>query len=267
MKRVVPGLLLALGWLLLLLSGSFLVFWAAVVLIGLIGAREYCRMTMSYELFVVDRVILVVLICLPIFAAAFAGHRAFLPSFGLFLGFCGLIAFIFYHFGRFENPLLILYRGVLGLVFIGFLASHLVLLRYLPDGANWLIILTSITAGSDTAAYLVGSRFGRHKLCPQISPKKTIEGALGGVGGGVVFALLLSLFFPVRYDWPVIFLLAIGLSFVGMAGDLLESAIKRGTGSKDSGRLLAGHGGVLDRIDSLFLSAPVLYYLLVFSGY
>jgi phosphatidate cytidylyltransferase len=266
-KRIVPGLLLAAGWLLLLMTGSFLIFWAAVLLIGVIGAREYCRMTMPTDLFESDRLLLIVLICMPILATAFVGHPVFEPAFGLFLGFCGLIAFIFYHFGRFDNPLLILYRCVLGVVFIGFLASHLVLLFALPDGAHWLAILTAITAGSDTAAYLVGSRWGKRKLCPQISPKKTVEGAIGGVGGAVVFALLLSVFFPVTWGWPIIVVLAVGLSMVGMAGDLLESAIKRGTGSKDSGRLLAGHGGVLDRIDSLFLSAPVLYYLLVFSGY
>ncbi len=267
MKRIIPGLLLAAGWLLLLMTGSFLLFWAAVVVIGLIGAREYCRMTMPTDLFESDRIVLIVLMSLPILAAAFARHPAFEQSFGLFLGFCGLIVFIFYHFGRFANPLLILYRCVLGVVFIGFLASHLVLLHALPDGVQWLAILTGVTAGSDTAAYLVGSRWGKRKLCPQISPKKTVEGALGGIAGAVVGALLLSLFFPVSWSWPVILVLAVGLSLVGMAGDLLESAIKRGTGSKDSGHLLAGHGGVLDRIDSLFLSAPVLYYLLIFSGY
>ena len=267
MKRIVPGLLLAAAWLLLLMTGSFLLFWAAVVLIGVIGAREYCRMTMPNDLFASDRIVLIVLLCLPILAAVFAGHPAFAPSFGLFLGFCGLIGFVFYHFGRFANPLRILYRCVLGVVFIGFLASHLVMLHALPDGAHWLAILTAITAGSDTAAYLVGSQWGKQKLCPRISPKKTVEGALGGVAGAVVGALLLSLFFPVSWGWPIILVLAVGLSLVGMVGDLLESAIKRGTGSKDSGRLLAGHGGVLDRIDSLFLSAPVLYYLLIFSGY
>lgn len=267
MKRIIPGLLLAAGWLLLLMTGSFLLFWAAVVVIGLIGAREYCRMTMPTDLYEGDRIVLTVLMCLPILAAAFVRQPAFEQSFGLFLGFCGTIGFVFYHFGRFGNPLLILYRCVLGVVFIGFLASHLVLLHALPDGVQWLAILTAITAGSDTAAYLVGSRWGKRKLCPQISPKKTIEGALGGVAGAVVGALLLSLFFPVSWSWPFIMVLAVGLSLVGMAGDLLESAIKRGTGSKDSGRLLAGHGGVLDRIDSLFLSAPALYYLLIFSGY
>ncbi len=267
MKRIVPGLLLAGGWLLLLLTGSFLLFWGAVVLIGMIGAHEYLRMAIPNDLSATDRVILSVLICFPVFAAVFVSAPLFAPSFGLFLGFCGLIGFIFYHFSRFDNPLRILYRTVLGLVFIGFLAAHLVWLHALPDGAHWLAILTAITAGSDTAAFLVGSRWGRRKLCPQISPKKTVEGAVGGVGGAVLAALLLAVFFPVDYGWPIIVVLAIGLSFVGMAGDLLESSIKRGTGAKDSGRLLAGHGGVLDRVDSLFLSAPALYYLLIFSGY
>jgi len=266
MKRVVPGILLAAGWLLLLSTGSFLVFWSAVMIIGLIGAREFCRMTLPNVLFEIDRVTLSLLMTFPILAAAFTPTVSFASTFGFFVGFCGLMIFIFYHFDRFENPLLIFYRGVTGLIFVGFLASHLVLIRGLTDGAHWLAILTAVTAGSDTAAYLVGSRWGRHKLCPRISPKKTIEGAFGGIGGGVAAAVLLSFFFPVKAGLPLVVLLAIGLSIVGMAGDLLESVIKRGTGTKDSGRLLGGHGGVLDRVDSLFLCGPTLFYILLFAG-
>lgn len=267
MKRIVPGLLLACGWLLLLSTGSFLLFWVVVVLIGLLGAREYCLMTMPTDLGSVDRIVVCVLMCAPIGIAVCSSRPAFESSFGLFLGLSGLVGVVFYRFDRFDNPLLILYRVILGLVVVGFLASHLVLIHALPDGTHWLVILTGVTAGSDTAAYLVGSRWGRRKLCSRISPKKTVEGAAGGVVGGAVAALLMSMFFPVRYGFPAILVIAIALSLVGMVGDLLESVIKRGTGCKDSGRLLAGHGGVLDRVDSLLLSAPGLYYLLVFSGY
>ncbi|MEJ2056339.1 MAG: CDP-archaeol synthase, partial [Desulfofustis sp.] len=131
----------------------------------------------------------------------------------------------------------------------------------------WLIILTAVTAGSDTGAYLVGSKFGRRKLCPSISPNKTVEGALGGIAGGVIAAVVLFFLFSIEAALWFVTLLAFGLALVGMLGDLIESVIKRGFRVKDSGSLLRGHGGVLDRIDSLLLAGPVLYYILIFSGF
>lgn len=267
MKRTVPGILLAVGWLVLLVKGSFLVFWAVVLLIGLIGAREYCRMSLAHILYESDRTILSVILSLPILASAFAQHPGFSTSFGMVLAFCALFLYLLYNYRRFEAPLSIFNRGTLGIVFVGFLGSHLVLLRALPDGAHWLVILTAITAGSDTLAYYVGSRWGRRKLCPHISPNKTVEGAAGGVAGGTLAAVLLAQFCPVSAGLPAMIILASGLSVVGMHGDLLESVIKRGTGTKDSGTLLGGHGGILDRVDSLLLTAPILYYVLVYSGF
>lgn len=266
MKRTLPGTLLAIGWLLLLLKGTFLVFWAVVMLIGIIGAREYCRMAFAPILYEADRVILSVIIAVPILTAVYGQQAGFSAAFGVFLAFCCLIVYILYNFSRFEEPLTILYRGILGIIFVGFLASHLVLIRALPHGANWLIILTAITAGSDTCAYYVGSRWGRRKLCEHISPNKTMEGALGGLAGGIGAALLLSQVFSVPASLLTIVLLSGFLSAAGMVGDLLESVIKRGTGVKDSGSLLGGHGGVLDRVDSLLLAAPLLYYILLYSG-
>jgi phosphatidate cytidylyltransferase len=155
---------------------------------------------------------------------------------------------------------------IFGVVYVGFLASYLVLIRYLPQGGSWLVVLSAITAGSDSGAYYFGCRFGRRKLCPNISPKKTIEGALGGLLCGVSAALVLAGMLLDQVNWLFILFTAGSLTGVGILGDLTESIIKRGTDTKDSGRLLAGHGGVLDRIDSLLLAAPVLYYLLLFMG-
>ena len=267
MHRTIPGILLALGWLLLLVKGTFLLFWGVIVLIGLMGAREYCRMAFPNLLFESDKVLLSIICTTPILAAVFGGHPAFSTSVGTFLGFLLLIGYVLYNFSRFEDPLSILYRSVLGLVFVGFLASHLVLLHTLENGAHWLIILTGVTAGSDTGAYYVGTAWGKRKLCPQISPNKTVEGGMGGIGGGVLAALLLAALFPVKAGFLSIAVLAVVLSVAGMVGDLLESVIKRGTGTKDSGALLGGHGGILDRVDSLILAGPVLYYILLYSGF
>lgn len=267
MNRIIPGILLAVGWLLLLAQGSFHLFWAVVVLIGFLGGREYCRMAFTDMLYEFDRLLLPLILILPVFSSVFCRQYPLSVAAGILLGVIGLAVYVFYHYQRFDNPLTVLSRGGLGLILVGFLGAHLVLIRGLVDGGHWLIILTAITAGADTGAYLVGSKWGRRKLCPHISPNKTIEGGIGGVAGGVVAALILSLFFTVAAPVLFVAVLAVILSIFGMVGDLIESVIKRGYGVKDSGTLLGGHGGVLDRIDSLLLAGPVLYYILIYSGF
>ncbi len=267
MTRTVPGLLLAAGWLLLLLLGSYLLFWAAIVLVGIIGGREYTRMVLPDNFSGVDYTVMSIIITIPILTTAFAARPVFLLSPGVFLAFCVMVIFTMYHYRRFENPYVILMKGVLGIFFIGFLASHLVMIRGLADGACWLVILTAITAGSDTGAYWIGCRFGKRRLCPAISPNKTVEGAAGGFAGAVIAALSMYFLLDVQSTVLTILMLAIFLSMAGMAGDLLESIIKRGTGTKDSGTLLGGHGGVLDRVDSLLLAAPFLYYILLYQRF
>lgn len=267
MSRTAPGILLALGWLLLLTLGSFQLFWGVMVVIGFVGSREYCRMAFADYLYESDRILLPLIIILPIFTALFCRQSAAVVPAGMLIGFIALVLYVLRHYQRFDAPLIILTRGTLGLVCVGFLASHLVLLRGGEDGASWLIILTAITAGSDTAAYFAGSRWGRRKLCPNISPNKTVEGGVGGIAGGVAVGLAFSLIFPVTAPIWFVAVLALILSVTGMAGDLLESVIKRGYQVKDAGTLLGGHGGVLDRIDSLLLAGPVLYYMLIYSGF
>lgn len=267
MKRTVPGLLLAAIWLLLLIYGSVQLLWAVVLLIAFIGGREYCRMVLDGQLYEPDRIVLPLIMILPVAAALFSRQHELAAAFGFLLGLLGLIGYLLYHYRRFEHPLSLLYRGVLGLVIIGYFASHLVLIRGLNDGAHWLIILSAVTAGTDTAAYLVGSAWGKRKLCPHISPNKTVEGALGGLAGGVIMALLLALVFTVQSSMAVIGCIALVLSIGSMVGDLLESIIKRGCGVKDSGTILGGHGGVLDRLDSMLLAGPLLYYMLIYLGF
>ena len=125
-------------------------------------------------------------------------------------------------------------------------------------GAAYLWLAFLGTWASDTFAYFVGTYLGKHKLCPLISPGKTIEGAIGGMIGSVIAIMLLGVLFKL----PVYHCIIMGI-LVGIAaplGDLVESAIKRFAGVKDSGQILPGHGGILDRFDSILFTVPAIYY-------
>jgi phosphatidate cytidylyltransferase len=113
----------------------------------------------------------------------------------------------------------------------------------------------------DTGAYYAGSYLGRHKLCPAVSPKKTIEGAVGGLTASLLIAFFYKLLFIPALSIPAVLLFAAVVGAVGQVGDLFESEFKRAAGVKDSGRLLPGHGGFLDRIDALLFAIPTAYLL------
>ncbi len=146
-------------------------------------------------------------------------------------------------------------------LYTGLLFSFTVLLRELPGGPGWLMLTFFGTWLCDVAAYFVGIRFGSRKLCPQISPSKTVEGALGGLAGCILTVGGIG----TSIGLPPVHCLALGvlITIAGELGDLAESALKRQTGVKDSGSFLPGHGGMLDRCDSLLFTAPAVYAYLV----
>ena len=155
-----------------------------------------------------------------------------------------------------------------GFLYLPLLLGHLVLLRGLPDGRDWVFLVLLTVMASDTAAYFTGVSLGRHKLYPAISPNKSIEGAVGGLGGSLGGALLAKVwFFPSLAPHDCL-LLGLGLGVFAQLGDLFESMLKRSFGVKDSGSLIPGHGGILDRLDSLLFVFPPAYYyaLLLFGG-
>lgn len=141
----------------------------------------------------------------------------------------------------------------------GFLPSHIILLRASGQGLSWLLVAVSCTWATDIGAYLIGSAWGRHKLAPAISPHKSVEGALGGLLSSVAVALVLGRL--LNLPMGVLWWMGAVIAFSGEVGDLVESAVKREANIKDSGRLLPGHGGILDRFDSLVFVVPVVYYL------
>jgi len=150
-----------------------------------------------------------------------------------------------------------------GVLYIGMTLGSLVSTRALPSG-EWLVLfLAMVTWAGDIGAYYTGSLWGRHLLAPTVSPKKSVEGLAGGIALAVAAALLTRTW--ILPEFSLLDALAIGilLTGAGLAGDLCESAIKRSVGVKDSGGILPGHGGMLDRLDSLLFTAPAFYYYVV----
>ena len=139
--------------------------------------------------------------------------------------------------------------------------AHLLLARNLVDGQAWLLVLLAITFATDTGAYACGRLFGRHRLAPRVSPNKTVEGAIGGLILGAAAAIGVPMLLGVATRMPGPLLVATLVPLAAMTGDLVESALKRRLGVKDMSNLLPGHGGLLDRLDSLLLAGPCLYWI------
>jgi phosphatidate cytidylyltransferase len=149
-------------------------------------------------------------------------------------------------------------------LYVGGLLGYYPLLRLLPDGGFWVQAVLACTWAADIAAYGVGRRWGRRKLAPTLSPGKSIEGALAGVAGAVLLAAGLALAFPAQgRSVPLLVGLGVLVAPAGLVGDLAESFVKRQVGAKDSSGLLLGHGGLLDRLDSLLGAGMVAYFYLV----
>jgi len=149
---------------------------------------------------------------------------------------------------------------IFGTLYIGFTLGHLLLTRALPDGIFLIFFVVLVTWAGDTGAYYAGMSMGRTPLAPRISPNKTVEGLLGGCLLAVVMALIARAWFIPSFTILDAVVLGLVLTLVGLIGDLSESMFKRSAGVKDSGGLIPGHGGVLDRLDSLLLTAPTYYY-------
>jgi phosphatidate cytidylyltransferase len=151
-----------------------------------------------------------------------------------------------------------------GILYIGLLISYWPELRALDNGIGWVAWPIITVIACDTAAYFIGRTWGKHLLAPTISPKKTWEGAIAGLIASVIVSVLLGILFSLPLQIWELIVLGIIISVIAQCGDLVESLLKRYAGVKDSGNLLPGHGGILDRIDSYILLGPVIYYYVIF---
>lgn len=163
---------------------------------------------------------------------------------------------------RYEGMLMKEAFTIFGILYFGWFLSHLVFLRELHDGFGYIIFLSMAVVFNDVLAYTVGRFCGKTPLAPAISPKKTREGALGGLAGSIIAALVFRYAVP-ALNLPAVLLAALLIGVAAPLGDLVISVIKRDMSVKDSGNLIPGHGGLLDRCDSLIFATPAFYYYLL----
>ena len=162
---------------------------------------------------------------------------------------------------------------IAGALYVGWMLSYWLSLRGLEYGQNWVYLAMLTTFANDTGAYFIGRARGKHKLAPTISPAKTWEGAIGGLVSAILAAIAIALVLklisnlisitPFTFKYWQIILLGFLVSFFAQLGDLVESLLKRNMGVKESGNLLPGHGGILDRFDSLIFVGAVVYYYVI----
>ncbi|MBA4422569.1 MAG: phosphatidate cytidylyltransferase [Syntrophus sp. (in: bacteria)] len=242
--------------------GSETVFALLIIIAALLGVVEYNRMVFGSGH--IREKIETLGVALLILMAAAAGERILLVA---ILSFAVMASLMLNLLRIREEGLDMIRVGkvILGVMYVPLLMSHFILIRQEPAGIRWIFFILVLAFSGDIAAYYVGKGLGRRKLLPDVSPGKTVEGTIGLVVGSITGCILFrQLFFPML---PVLHTVILGLvgSVAGQLGDLCESALKRAAGVKDSGTLLPGHGGILDRLDCLMFIAPFVYYYRVLS--
>lgn len=191
-------------------------------------------------------------------AAAHAGRPELLAVLVVFnVMACGLIGV--FRFASDRTVVELAAKQIQGVCYIGLPLALLLLLRQTPQGTTWVFLLCAVIFAGDTAALYAGTFWGRHKLSPAISPGKTVEGAVAGLAANLIVAAAGKALFLPQMGWGVCLLFSVSAGIMGQVGDLFESQLKRVSNVKDSGTMLPGHGGVLDRIDALLFAAPVAY--------
>ena len=256
--RLLSGIVLVLVAFLTINCGGY-VLLATLLCVSLIGMQELYRAMHvrkegfgALELVSYAGVLLIYLLLIP-------GDSAY-PLMGVIASLVLIMCVYVFCYPAYQAGQIM--AAFFGIVYVGVMLSYIYQTRMLPGGQFhvWLIFLCSW--GCDTCAYCIGVLIGKHKMAPVLSPKKSIEGAVGGVAGAVLLGVIYAFFTKggmVEYG----IICGVG-ALISLVGDLAASAIKRNQGIKDYGKLIPGHGGILDRFDSVIFTAPVIYYLSLF---
>ena len=253
--RLISGIVLVIIALAPIISGSWILFFTLLA-VSLIGMRElYKVMKVSDE-----HVTVLELVGYLGAVLYYIAMKADFGNYGTMAIIISMILILFvYVFGYPKYHAEQVMAAFFGVIYVAVMLSFIYLTRSLPDGKFlvWLIFLCSW--GCDTCAYCVGMLIGKHKMAPVLSPKKSIEGAVGGVAGAALLGVIYAAATQGKMaEYALI--CAVG-ALISMVGDLAASAIKRNQNIKDYGKLIPGHGGILDRFDSVIITAPVIYYL------
>ncbi len=257
--RLISGILLVAAALLTIMCGGYVLLFT-LACISVIGVNELYRamkmMEKPFDLLELTGYLSVVMY----YAAALVNFQ----EYGLFALICGLILMLFVYVFTYPR-----YRAgqvmtaFFAVVYVAVMLSFIYLIREQEAGGRYLVWLVFLCSwGCDTCAYCVGKLFGKHKMTPVLSPKKSVEGAVGGVAGAALLGAVYGALTRTAGGDAVLYAVvcAVG-ALISMAGDLAASAIKRNQEIKDYGKLIPGHGGILDRFDSVIITAPVIYYL------
>lgn len=252
--RVLSGLIMA-PLLVILYFGGYVLF-AACFLIGIMAVREFYNGFHAMDIkpnYGIAVAAAVALYAIDLFTDD--------PQWYMLWFFGAVLVSLLYLFNIEHRKLEDAMATITGIVYVVFFSFHVTLVEQTQYGILiWLVVLTAF--GTDIMAYFSGFLFGKHKLCPKISPKKTIEGAVGGTLGSIILSGLFGFFFAPEV---LVHCLIIGLlgGIVSQFGDLTASIFKRKMGIKDYGNLIPGHGGILDRFDSVLFTGPLVYYYIV----
>jgi len=260
--RIISGFIMA-PLLVILYFGGWLL-WVAALLIAIMGVKEFCEAWESTDVkpsktlcYVMTG--LLFLTAIPMEAGIYNASRISLEMMTLWV-FAAMAASFIYGWKINERGTYDSVVTAATLIYIPFFTYHMVLIdRTAFPKLVWIVVIAAF--GQDICAYFTGYFLGKHKMAPNLSPKKTIEGAVGGLLGSSVLAGVFGLLF-MKEMVGICFLLGLVGGAAGMAGDLTASMFKRKIGIKDYGALIPGHGGIMDRFDSIIFVAPVIYYVM-----
>lgn len=257
-QRIVTGVVAGLLFITLLILGGY---WYAglIVVLSIIGYREYIQMNgfAKYRFSSLIGLVALLLLTIP-----WEMLDISLPMNSTAIIWMAMFVLLFLTVAS-KNTITIDQVSVilLGAIYIGLGFYYMIATRTPDHGLFWTILVFVCIWGTDSGAYFVGSKLGKHPLWPQISPKKSIEGAVGGIVISMVVALGFAWYAPELLSVGTALALGFVIAIVGQVGDLIQSAYKRVKGIKDTGTLLPGHGGVLDRMDSWLIVFPFIHWL------
>lgn len=260
-KRVISAIIFAVLVILVIQKGGLFGFLSIVSIIVIIGTVEFSELTIPKR----NRPLLIITIPLNLLLC-FSPLKPDWINANLVLCLAVILPFLYEIIIRRPNLALPnLSSSVLCVLYVGWLFGyHLALLRQMTNGKEVIYLLVSIAWSSDIGAYLVGRKIGKHKVIVAISPKKSIEGYIAGLIFGVCASVGICYWLLPNVNLTHAIVIGSTMTIIGQLGDLAESVLKRSVNAKDSGKIMPGHGGILDRCDSIIFITPALYYYLLY---